>query len=606
MILRQLKILNFRSIRDSGEIPVASLFALIGENNSGKSNIIRAIECLTSAGASGISKDDFNDPTQPIIIKGTFGVLLPREMKRWKSYLVGNDLILEKHFGLEVEDPTTREKVTTEFHGYRAEPKEWFLSIPQIEARSGNRVNWKDIVENNGLPEYFFQEGRCTKAIFQKALSRYLLESEVEYNEPDLSSAQALGLQSNVVATLPRVYLLEAITDYSEEIDRRSSSTTFRRLMGDLSERILKKDPKYQQVQAALDSIKALLNKPVEGEREARLQSLETVEKKITEVLRTLMPSVQRVSMSIAIDEMKDIFSSGVSLTVNDGVETDVLLKGHGLQRCIVFTLLQTLIMNERNQLVEGSETNGEEPQCIILGIEEPELYIHPQLSKLFYDVMRQFAKTDQVIYSTHSPLFIDAFEYDKLAIVKKPSADVGTKVRTYDSTALEGLPERKVFQGLTKLNPAINEMFFARRVLLVEGPEDGIAITATLQDEKMIVNRVEELEWSIVVTGGKPAIPFFQRVLNSFEIPYAVLHDHDITPEMEEDAKEIHEKANKAISDLAGGNPVYKFPIKLETSLGLTNHFKDQYAAHKRFEDPTNITSEVREIIKSIFVPRT
>jgi len=606
MILRNLRVQNFRSIKDSGDIVLASIFALVGENNSGKSNLIRAIECLTSAGTSGIGKEDFLDSNEPIIIKGTFDNLLPYETRRWRSYLVGHQLILEKHFRVSIDDRTGKDKVETEFHGYRAEPKEWYLSIPKIEERSGTRVNWKEIVDSNQLPSYFLQDGKCNKTVFQKALSRYLEEKEVEYESPNLSSTQALGLQSNVVATLPAVYLLKAITDYGDEIDRRASSSTFRRLMGDLADRILKTDPKYREVQTALDTIKALLNKPTTGEPEARLPSLATVEARITALLKKLMPSVERVSMEITIDEMKDIFSSGVSLTVDDGVDTDVLSKGHGLQRCIVFTLLQTLIMNERNQLVAIPDGEQAETRRIILGIEEPELYIHPQLSKLFYDVMREFSKTDQVIYSTHSPLFVDAFEYDKIAIVKKPSAKIGTKVHGCDLQAFEGLDERRVFQGLTKLNPSINEMFFARRVVLVEGPEDNIAISAVLQAEKMIVNRTEELDWSIVVAGGKQSIPFFQRVLNGFGIPYTVLHDHDITPEMGEDDRKIHEKRNETISFLAKSNPVHTFPVKLEQSLGLDHHFKDQYEAHKLFQDHRNITDEVRRIIKAVFVKET
>jgi len=606
MILRNFRVQNFRSIRDSGDIVFESIFALIGENNSGKSNLIRAIECLTSAGISGIRKEDFFNSNEPIIIKGTFDNLLPHEIKRWRSYLVGHQLILEKHFRVSIDDRTEKDKVETEFHGYRAEPKEWYLSIIKIEERSGSRVNWKEIVDSNRLPHYFLQDSKCNKTIFQKALSRYIEENEIEYDSPNLSITQALGLQSNVVATLPAVYLLKAITDYGDEIDKRASSSTFRRLMGDLADRILKTDPKYREVQTALDTIKALLNKPATGKPEIRLSSLDKVEARLTELLKKLMPSVERVSMEITIDEMKDIFSSGVSLTVDDGVDTDVLSKGHGLQRCIVFTLLQTLIINERNQLIAIPDGGQIETRRIILGIEEPELYIHPQLSKLFYDVMREFSKTDQIIYSTHSPLFIDAFEYEKIGIVKKLSAEIGTKVHGCDIKAFEDLDEKKVFQGLTKLNPSINEMFFARRVLLVEGSEDNIAITAVLQDEKMIVNRIEELDWSIIVAGGKESIPFFQRVLNSFGIPYTVLHDHDITPEMSKSDRETHEKQNEKISILAKNNPVHKFPVKLEQSLGLNHHFKNQYEAHRLFQDHRNITDDARKIIKAVFAKET
>ena len=62
MRVTKLHIRNLRSVRDSGEFEVSSLFALVGENNTGKSNLLRAIEVLVSAGAARLSRADFFDP----------------------------------------------------------------------------------------------------------------------------------------------------------------------------------------------------------------------------------------------------------------------------------------------------------------------------------------------------------------------------------------------------------------------------------------------------------------------------------------------------------------------------------------------------------------
>ena len=336
---------------------------------------------------------------------------------------------------------------------------------------------------------------------------------------------------------------------------------------------------------------------------QTRLASLGVVETKIAELLRRVMPSIAGVALSVKVDEVRELFSDGVAISINDGVETDVLAKGHGLQRCIVFTLLQTLILNQRNQLVPGQEQGQPAPVApIILLIEEPELYIHPQLAKLFFDVMASFSQTDQVIYTTHSPLYVDAFRSENVAIVEKVDAATGTRIRVCNSKAFDGLTEHKIFQGLSKLNSGINELFFARRVLLVEGPEDVIAVTATLQKIGRIANRIEELDWSLVSCGGKSSIPFFQRVLNAFAIPYAVLHDLDITAAMPQDAKNVHTKENDAIAALAGGNAIFTYPIKLENSLGLGEHFRDQYDAHNFFSDPARITEDVIAVARAIF----
>jgi len=600
MILREIRIQNFRSAKDTGAFPVPRLFAFVGENNCGKSNIMAAMDSLMSGGTGGVSKTDFNDPALPIVMKGTFSNLSKSEKRRWQSYLVNSELILEKHLTLGIDDRTGKEKVSAEFHGYRGEPKSWFLSVPKIEEKEGSRPKWLDIVNNNGLPDYFLKDGKCNKGLFSKALERYLLENTVEYDQPDLSQTQALGLQSNVIASLPTVHFLKAITDYSDEIDKRSSTTTFRRLMGDLSERMLKNDPEYNKIEAALMKIRSLLNSLGDDASVPRLKALSTIESKITDLLKRLMPSVKAISLSVKVDEAKDIFSSGISIAVDDGVETDVLAKGHGLQRCLVFTLLQTLIMSQREQLVPHARVDTE-VSSIILAVEEPELYIHPQLSKLVFDAMKDFSKTDQVIYSTHSPLFVDAFDHNSIAIVTKPSIDKGTVVKTCDQEAFEGLSVEKVFKGLTRLNPAINEMFFAKRVLLVEGPEDQIAITAFLLNAAKIQNRIEEIDWSIIIAGGKEAIPFFQRVLNGFSIPYVVLHDIDITEDMKRDDVATNKKTNETICSLARGNPVVTFPVTLEQSLGLSCHLKDQYKAHVFFQNPDNMTDEFRRVMKSI-----
>lgn len=602
MRLTQLRVENFRSIHDSKEFPIKPLFALVGENNTGKSNILRAVDVLLSAGSGKLGRDDFNDVSAPITIKGVFGDLTQSEKKRWSPYLVGGTLSLEKHISLMVDERTEKEKLEAEFHGYRAEPISWYLSVTKIHEKSGERPKWAEIAKDNKLPDYFLEDGKSSKAIYSKALARYMLENDVAFDPPDLSATQALGLQSNVVASLPHVYLLSAITDYSDEIDKRSSSSTFRRLMAALSERILEKDPRFLELQKALGTIRGLLNPtPVEG-APSRIESLSTVERKITELLRKVMPSVTSVSLAVQIEEIKDLFSTGVSLSVNDGVDTDVLAKGHGLQRCIVFTLLQTLILNERNQLITADEATPLPASPIILLVEEPELYIHPQLSKLFFDVLASFADTDQVIYTTHSPLFIDAYEAEHVAIISKPTPATGTVIRSCDTTAFDGLDDRQLFKGFTKLSPSMNELFFAKNVLLVEGIQDSIAVTAALRAMGQIITRPEELEWSVISCGGKQSIPFFQRVLNAFAIPYAVLHDADIIAGMATDKEAAQIKNNAAIASIARGRRVRMYPVDLEHSLGLSDHFQDPYAAQVFFSDPTKITQEVKDIIAGCF----
>lgn len=598
MRIHELEIRNFRSIVDSGPIPISNLFGLVGENNAGKSNILFAVSSFLSGGSGGIKREDFFDSSKDVCIKITFEELTEFERKRWKKYLVSGKLILEKRVRIEMDQDISKEKLKSEYHGYEAKPSKWYLSVDEIKKRQGERPQWAEIVEENGLPEYFLKDGKCNQSIYSKALEEYQKNHDIEYKEPDVSETHALGLQSNVIASLPAFYLLPAITDYSDEIDKRQKSSTFRRLMGELSERILKNDPRFYELQKALDTVHSMLNDITTEGIQSRLEALTIIEKQIGTLLKETMPSVSSIKLAVQIAELKDLFSGGVEIAVDDGVETDVLAKGHGLQRCIVWALLRTLIDTER-------VVNEETEKCrrsIILGVEEPELYIHPQLCKLFYDVMRAFSETDQIIYTTHSPLFVDAYNYDKVGIVSKHNVEEGTKVRTAKTNIFEGLDDRKIFKRLSKFNPAVNELFFAKSVLVVEGFEDLIAVTETLKKLGRIDVRVEQIQCTVLVAGGKDAIPFFQRVMNAYEIPYQVLHDSDIGENPSPEYLAMCQKINNDISNLAGAMAVHTFPYTLEATVGIEDHFKDSYHANVFFSNPENISRELEEIVARIF----
>lgn len=601
MKIKNISISNYRSIINVEEVRFSNLQSLIGENNAGKSNILSAIECFLSSGVHA-SIEDFNDIDNPIIIKINFFELSEKSKKDWRPYLINNDeLILEKHIFKTGVTNTGKTSLKSEYHGYKAEPTNWFLSFEKIEAEKGNRPNWLNIVQENNLPSYFIENDKCNKTLFRSSLARYLSENSVIYDEPDLSDTQALGFNSVAVSKLPKFYLLKAVSDYSNEIDKRSSNTTFRKLMGDLAERILKKDGKYAEITAALNTIENLLNEETKGDVPVeRLSALDVIERKIKELLSNLMPSVQKVKLKVLTEDVKSIFSKGVELSVDDGVETDVLLKGHGLQRCIIFSLLQTLIYNERNKLMEG-EVENEFP--LILAIEEPELYIHPQIRKLFYDVLIDFSQSDQVIYCTHSTQFVDIYKYDSIAIVKKNISE-GTKVYNCNLASFDGIAEseRKMYKMFQKFNNEVNELFFAKNVVLVEGIQDKIAITETLIKQNKIRNRVEELDFSIIIANGKDNIPAISRVLNSFSVNYVALFDLDIKPDASADSQVSQQKSTDKIKEVVNDENIVTFPINLEATSGVADkHFNDTFQAYSFFSNHGNINAEMEEIVNRI-----
>lgn len=393
MLLTSIRIQNFRSIVDSGIIRIEKLQSFVGENNAGKSNILKAIDVFLSSGASGVQENSFFNKENPIVITCEFSQISNEERRKLRKYLINDTLILEKQFQRLVDGKTSKVKINAEYHGYIANPKDWWLSIEQIIEKEGPRPDWKGIAETNGILSYVqLDDGKVNKQSYESGISRFLEENEdIEFLCPIRGETQTLGLQPVLLDILPTLYLLPAITDYSDEIDRRTTTTVFRRLMIDLSNRIIQNDPNYQQVVIALNTIKNLFNPIAASTTEGvnRLETLKSIEKLLHEKISTLNPDVNSVHMRVDIDEPKDFFARGVSLQIDDGVLTDVIDKGNGLQRSVIFGLLQALIdSNKQEQSTDDKKVLS--PKPIILSIEEPELYIHPQLQRMIYRTLEK------------------------------------------------------------------------------------------------------------------------------------------------------------------------------------------------------------------------
>lgn len=61
-----------------------------------------------------------------------------------------------------------------------------------------------------------------------------------------------------------------------------------------------------------------------------------------------------------------------------------------------------------------------QEPRLSLIGIEEPELTIHPGAIRLVYDYLRQAADHTQVLVTTHSPELLDLLDPDDVRVVDR------------------------------------------------------------------------------------------------------------------------------------------------------------------------------------------
>jgi putative ATP-dependent endonuclease of OLD family len=147
--------------------------------------------------------------------------------------------------------------------------------------------------------------------------------------------------------------------------------------------------------------------------------------------------------------------------------------------------------------------------------------------------------------------------------------------------------------QFLNSFGVEQNEMFFARKVILVEGEQDVIGIISTGRELGIFKEFPEEKGCSIIVTGSKQEMPKFMRVLNAFKIPYVVLLELDGQP---------NNATNLQIKGLLNGNKSVELPNRLEEAAGHTGHFGKTYDAKKFFSNPANIQQPFKDAVAELF----
>ncbi len=538
MRLHKFEIRNFKGIEE-GSFEWDDLAVLIGENNAGKSTVLQALQWFLGGAQIKDPELFLNhlvDSEHAIELVGSFDQLSDHEtqMQAVRGRMHEGQWIIKKRFWCERAIDEESEGTWKELY-YSYSSEEAFLNWPENEGSWRNFSNdYQELIDQ--IPNRVAKPTNATRDALRE-LVRQQKPQLLNTTEPSWVPNPGGGgnWKSNANSMLPRFIFVRAVHDATDEAVSKDASS-YGRIVGLIVEKKLMQRPEVQTLKESISNVLKLFN-PDPDHPEMQAEEIREVQRRINERLNEVISGI--VSIRTAEMDVQPLILPNTSLILKDGeggVPTSVGHQGHGLQRTLVMTLLQVLaeIQTEPDPTTEGEQTTEVNTRPVVLAIEEPELYMHPQMERRMRDTLYRLASQPgfQVICTTHSPVFLDMARRHKsiVRVVKASDRRVAFFQVSQDIfTGEDAQSDKDRLNLIAQFHPTVNELFFAKRVVLFE-ERSALAAFKRAAELTGLFQRHPNLmhNTTLVDCVGKPSIPGFQRVLNYFMIPYTVVHDED------------------------------------------------------------------------------
>lgn len=516
MYLSRLVVRNYRSIKDIDLKFNKGKNVIVGRNNSGKSNIVKAIDLLLGETSPAWNKSDnitdndfYKGNTEESIfiwceltrIKDSDGNFECLDFSEIKSSAISKILQniqynpipykikvtnfledeIENIFEFQKEEGNV--KLDDNTSGFK---KQW------IGGKSYCKLSFEKEFQNVSHVAFAFET--------QKIDGKYVKSLAFLYrNEEDRDTWNtASGGNANIRPVFLQSAIIPAFRDPKDQL-RISNWTWYGKL---LKEYVKDKDV---DLESAFNQVKIASNKIFD-----KLQ-----DKVCNKNIDVTFPNT-KLSFQFNPDSKQDIHKSTL-IYVDDGFNSELKDKGSGIQSAVIIGLFDFYVRE-----VARSKSS-------VLVIEEPELYLHPHGRRVISDRLNHFldGNNNQVIITTHSSEFITTTNEDLNIIVVSKNEETTAKNINFDS------PKRK--QILIRKQNA--EIFFADAVILTEdlkyfleasSKKYGLNKVINSNGDTLGENWLNNYNISIINCGGKNELWKYTDILKELGIPSLVVADFD------------------------------------------------------------------------------
>ena len=507
MYIQRLTIKNYRNFGDSPfTIQLRPFTLLLGENNIGKTNLLNAIALLFSQEIAVFQRrtlqlDDLNYTTVTAFKKQVSDSAVDVKSLPFPEVVVEASLTdFDNDQEAVVGDWFTDATLKTVLVTYRFALRASFEKIKWIEEQ---RKLLLQMGSNDHLQQQLFQEEAWKQVEFPIGDYRYTIYGGgAASNECDAHHLRML-----------RAEVLDALRDARRELIAGGDQR--------LLYRVLRQgvDTKYADLKQRLTELEKCVqeNQSLKGLKE-------DVQKLLHRVSLQSSPRENAIDFQFSSPDAAELLKK---ISMIYGVDPiNVARNGLGRNNLLYLSLVLS-------QLARINIPDEDAYACFrFIGIEEPEAHLHPHLqdhlARNIESIRQEYDKTTQLVLTSHSTHIASKLKLNNTAVLFQ-AEPTGPLANHY---ILDGLDEKKDADSIRFLSLYLDatksRMFFARRLILVEGIAEQVLIPRLFEIYHHGSRTLESVGATVVNVNGVAFRHFLTIIRNGYFRRCVVLTDCD------------------------------------------------------------------------------
>ncbi|ECD5488966.1 AAA family ATPase [Salmonella enterica subsp. enterica] len=522
MKLHSLKVNGFKRIQ-SAEIKFGDATFLIGANNAGKSSVLKAVEWLLSdkkkmdIDCFYCELDDSHEnkiATESITLEAEFRNV-PEEALQWRGFK-------GRIFSYDAEDSgeTGKSLIYRKTYEPGNDAVIELRSLSRtLNSRYENAARASDLIEAGAndelISEYFPEPAKKFNAADREKLK--LIDELWDVSDEEIWDKNPGGISGIVLSRLPSFLLIPA-ESASHEIDTKSGA--LQKTLNELFKDVRSNSDNYRKAQESLNALAKELD-PADESSEFGVMMGE-----LNGVLSGIFPE-SKIYATADLSDPDNVLLPSFSVEMSSNIRTCVSNQGTGMIRAAVFGLLRF-----RQQWLRKKGKDDDAARSLIIGFEEPEIYLHPSAANQMRDLIYELSDgQSQIIATTHSPYLID--------LSRKPRQILNRFHYDNSNTTVYPLSVTEKFQALQdddkdhikmliKLDDHVSRIFFTRKVIVVEGDTEEIIVKEAIRRMPQVMRNKLLASTELVKARGKAAIIGLVKYLSALDVDFFVIHDRD------------------------------------------------------------------------------